>query len=158
MAFKASGLEDIIEPLRIHLGDTGPTYSYTDELLHGALRSSVNALMNRWYRKYFVDNDGVVQRNPTASYDFSNPPVIQRQDERAIVLQASIMIKGGQKFSNVDNAISWKDDEISYSAIEAAKQRSSTLADDQSELDIILPARKKLARPVSERLYGWNTP
>jgi hypothetical protein len=65
------------------------------------------------------------------------------------------MVKGGKKFTESGNAISWRDDEISYSGIESARQRSSTLEDDKAELESLLPA-KKLARAKMGRLYGWS--
>jgi hypothetical protein len=66
---------------------------------------------------------------------------------------ASIMIKGGSKFYESGNAVSWRDDEISYSNIESARQRASTLEDDKRELESLLP--KKLARSKYGQLYGY---
>lgn len=156
MTFKTSNLEELIGALRIQIGDIDTTPTYSDEHLHQVLGYAVNALMPRWSKKYYLDNDGVVQRNTgNAVFDFSSPPVIQRQDERAIILQASIMIKSGKKFSESGNAVTWKDEEISYSNREAALQRASSLSDDVAELNSILPA-KKLARALYGRLYGWS--
>jgi len=154
MTFTQSNLEEILIPLRVHIGDTTEPYTYTDELLHNILRHAVNALMPRWSNRYYLDNDGVALRNTGTgvTFDFSSPPVIQRQDNRPIVLQAAIMIKSGSKFSSVSSAVSWRDEEISYSNIESAKQRSSALQDDVDELNMLLP--KKLARPAYGRLYG----
>ncbi len=154
MAFKSSGLEELISILRIQIGDTESTPTYSDETLHEILRHSVSSLMNRWNHKYFVDNDGVVQRDTSDFiFDYSSPPVIQRQDHRAIVLMASIMIKSGKKFSTSSNTISFRDEEISYSNIESSRQLSSSLQDDLSELETMLP-KKKLAKAVYSRLYG----
>lgn len=154
MAYKQSHLEELIAPLRIQLGDTGVSPTYSDEILHETLRHSVDALGARWHGKYYLDNDGVVIRSPNIDFELSSPPVIQRQDNRAIVLQSSIMIKSGKKFSESGNAVSWRDEEISYSAIEAAKQRGSSLADDVAELKALFPV--KLARAISGRQYGWS--
>ncbi len=155
MAFKRSNLEELLPDLRVQIGDTDSTPTYSDELLHAILRSAVSALMRRWSDKYYVDNEGVIYRNPNETFDWSSPPVVQRKDWRAITLQASIMIKSGKKFSESGNAVSWRDDEISYSSIEAAKQRSSTLTDDIVELDGLFP-KTKLARPLYGRLKGWQ--
>lgn len=155
MTYKKSNLEELIDPLRIHLGDTGITPTYSDEFLHRTLRNSVNTLMSRWNSKYYIDNEGVAIRNTDNCYfSFSSPPVIQREDERPIVLQASIFIKSGKKFTESGNAVSWRDEEISYSAIEAGKQRSSSWQDDVNELNTILPV--KLARAKMGRLYGYR--
>lgn len=153
MVFKRSNLEELILPLRVQIGDTDLTPTYSDEHLHMVLREAVASLMYRWSDKYYVDNEGVVNRNPDMTFDWSSPPVVQHKDRRAIVLQSSIMIKSGKKFSESGDAVSWRDEEISYSSIEAARQRSSTLDDDITELENLLPG-KKLARPLYGRLYG----
>ncbi len=154
MTFKASNLEELILPLRIQIGDTSATPTYSDETLHLTLKSSVSALMRRWNDKYYIDSDGVAHRNPYETFAFSSPPVIQYRDHRPIILQASIMIKGGMKYSESGNAVNWKDEEISYSNVEAARQRSSTLQDDVTELNALLPV--KLAGVSYGRLYGWK--
>lgn len=158
MSFKRSNLEELIGALRVQIGDYSAIATYSDETLHNVLRYAVNALMRRWGNKYYVDNSGIVNRNlDYVSFDCAEPPVIQRQDERAIVLQASIMIKSGAKFSTVSSVVSWRDEEFSYSNTEAARQRSSTLNDDIAELDSILPPpNKKLARAKMGRLEGFT--
>jgi hypothetical protein len=153
MTFKTSNLEELILPLRIQIGDNIAVPVLSDETLHAILRMAVADLMRRWSDKYYLDNDGVVHRNPNITFDWSSPPVVQHKDRRPIVLQASIAIKSGAKFANSGNAVSWRDEEISYSSIEAARQRSSTLADDIAELENLLPG-KKLAQPLYGRLYG----
>ena len=155
MSYKASNLEELIFPLRVQIGDTSEDQTFSDNSLHGILRVAVADLMRRWNDKYYVDNDGVVHRNPNITFEWSSPPEIQGKDRRPIVLQASIMIKSGAKFSESGDAVSWRDEEISYSSIEAARQKSSSLSDDMSELDALLP-RRKLAYPVYSKLYGWK--
>lgn len=150
---KTTNLEELILPLRVQIGDLGVTPIYSDEHLHTVLRESVSALMRRWHDRYYVDNEGVVYRNTNITFDWSSPPVIQHKDRRPIVLQSSIMIKSGTKFSESGDVASWRDEEISYSNIESARQRSSTLNDDMSELEALLPG-KKLARALYGRLYG----
>jgi len=150
-----SNLEDLILPLRVQIGDTDAEPSLSDEYLHMILRESISVLMNRWNDRYYVTNDGVVLRNSNYDFDWSSPPVIQHKDRRPIVLQSSILIKGGAKFSESGSAVRWRDEEISYSNIESARQRSSTLNDDIIELESILPT-KKLAKPKYGRLYGWK--
>jgi len=154
MAFKRSNLEELIGPLRVQIGDIGPVPTYSDETLHLVLRYATSALMVKWRDKYFVDVEGVVHRNSNETFDFSSPPEIQSKDWRAIVLQASIMIKSGTKFSESGNVASWRDEEIAYSNIESARQRSSTLDDDVAELNRLFPT--KLARTGYGKLYGWT--
>ena len=153
--FKSSNIEDLILPLRVQIGDTDGIPTFSDEKLHIILLESVASLMNRWGDKYYITNDGVVRRNSNVDFEWSSPPEIQHKDRRPIVLQASILIKSGAKFSESGSVASWRDEEISYSNIESARQRSSTLEDDQRELESILPSRK-LARPKYGRLFGWK--
>jgi len=155
MTFKRSNLEDLILPLRVQIGDTDAIPTLSDEMLHVILLESVASLMSRWGDKYYITNDKVVKRNSNVTFDWSAPPEIQHKDRRPIVLQASILIKGGVKFSESSGAVSWRDEEISYSNIESARQRSSTLEDDIKELEAILPS-KKLAKALYGRLFGWR--
>lgn len=149
----------LIAPLRRHLGDITSPYTYEDSVLSGYLLDAVKALGGRWDHKYYVTTIGgvsdlVVRTNEPDRFDFSEPPVIQYQDERPVILQASIIVKSSNKFSSSGSAVNWRDEEISYSNIESARQRSSALADDIAELNSLLV--KKLARPKYGRLYGWN--
>jgi len=149
----------LIPQLRRHLSDYDEPYTYTDAVLSGYLLDSIKALGSRWNNKYFVatvdDVENLVVRNENSRmFVFSEPPVIQRQDERAVILQASIMIKSSTKWSASGSAVNWRDEEISYSNVESARQRSSTLQDDLEELNALFP--KKLAKARYGRLYGWE--
>jgi len=149
----------LIPQLRRHLSDYDEPYTYTDAVLSGYLLDAIKALGSRWNNKYYVATvDGVenlvVRNENSRMFVFSEPPVIQRQDERAVILQASIIIKSSNKWSESGSAVSWRDEEISYSNIESARQRSSTLQDDLEELNALFP--KKLAKARYGRLYGWE--
>jgi len=149
----------LLPQLRRQLSDYTVPYTFDDTLLSGLLLDSVKALGRRWSNRYriaTVDSvaDLVVRSDDSSLFEFSEPPVIQSQDERAIVLQASIMVKSSKKWSESGSAMSWRDEEISYSNIESARQRSSTLQDDISELNAMFPV--KLARTRMGRLYGWT--
>ena len=150
---KVSNLEYLVDFLRVHIGDTGGSPTYSDETLHNTLRYAVMSLAARWHSKYYLTSDGVVIRNPTEIFDFSSPPVIQVPDTRPIILMASIIIKGGNKNSQAGNTISFRDDEISYSNLEASRQTSSSLQDDINELNNLFG--KKLARAFYDSLVGW---
>jgi hypothetical protein len=155
MTFKTSNIEELIIPLRIQIGDITATPTYSDETLHEILKYAVSGLMRRWNNRYYINNDGVVVRNTTCSFEFSSPPVIQRGDERPIILMASITMKSGRKFSTSGDVVSWRDDEISLSTIESGRQLSSSLMDDILELNNLLPP-KRLARALYGPLPGWT--
>lgn len=149
----------LIPQLRRQLNDYTSPYTYTDDTLSGFLLDAVKSLGNRWNNRYRVAsvnsvNNLVIRNDDTYLFVFSEPPVIQYQDERAVVLQASVFIKSSTKWSESGSAVSWKDEEISYSSIEAAKQRSSTLQDDIEELNKLFPM--KLAKTKMGRLLGWG--
>ncbi len=149
----------LIAPLRRQLSDYTEPYTYTDAVLSGFLLDSIKALGNRWNNRYRVATvdgvpDLVIRSGDAYNFEFSEPPVIQYQDERAVVLQASIFIKSSTKWSESGSAVTWRDEEISYSNLETARQRSSTLQDDIEELNKLFPI--KLAKTRSGRLYGWR--
>jgi hypothetical protein len=149
----------LIPQLRRQLSDYTEPYDYTDVVLSGFLLDSIKALGSRWNNKYRVATvdsvpDLVVRSDNEYLFEFSEPPVIQYQDERAVVLQASILIKSSTKWSESGSAVSWRDEEISYSNLESARQRSSTLQDDIDELDKLFPI--KLAKAKYGRLKGWE--
>jgi hypothetical protein len=148
-------LDYLIPQLRRHLYDYTVPYAFSDDTLSGFLLDAVKALGRRWNNRYRVVVPDVVQRSDdTYMFEFSEPPVIQSQDEHAIILQSSVMIKSSTKWSESGSAVSWRDEEIAYSNLESARQRSSTLQDDIDELKSLFPV--KLARTRMGRLYGWN--
>jgi len=155
MAYTVSNLEPLINFLRLHIGDTGTSPTYSDEILHESLRYSIVSLGKRWNNKYYIDNNGVAQRNGNYSYfNFASPPVIERSDHRPIILQASIIIKSGQAHSGSGDAISFRDDEFSYDARDITRQRTASLERDIAELERLLPI--KLAGAKKRRLIGYK--
>jgi len=149
----------LIPQFRRHLSDYTSPYTYDDATLSGFLFDSIKALGHRWNNKYYVAtvagvSDLIVRNENFNLFDFSEPPVIQTQDERAIILQASVIIKSSTKWSESGSAVNWRDDEISYSNVQSARQRSSTLEDDIKELNELFPV--KLAQSKYGRLYGWT--
>ena len=149
----------LIPQFRRHLSDYTEPYTYSDATLSGFLFDSIKALGHRWNNKYFVAtvasvSDLIIRNENSDLFDFSEPPVIQSQDERAIVLQASIIIKSSTKWSESGSAVNWRDEEIAFSNVQSARQRSSTLDDDVRELNELFPV--KLAQSKYGRQYGWT--
>jgi len=149
----------LIPQFRRQLSDYTTPYTYDDATLSGFLLDGVKALGHRWNNKYYVAtvagvSNLIIRNGNSYLFDFSEPPVIQTQDERAIILQASVIIKSSTKWSESGSAVNWRDEEIAYSNVQSAKQRSSTLDDDVRELNELFPI--KLAQSRSGRLYGWK--
>jgi len=159
MTIQTTTLAYLIPQLRRQLSDYTAPYAYDDATLSGFLFDSIKALGHRWNNKYFVATvlsvpNLVIRNDNSYLFDLSEPPVIQGQDERAIILQASIIIKSSTKWDESGSAVNWKDEEISYSNVQSAKQRSSTLDDDTRELNELFPV--KLAKSLYGRQYGWT--
>jgi hypothetical protein len=145
--------------LRLHLGDINPaTYRYTDEWLEVALEMAIKALGRWWNLKYLIDmSTHLVSRNPNQNFVLSEPPVIEMQDERPILLMASIIIKEGSLENNSWNAGAWKDAEISFSNLEGSRSKQLSLQKDWEELSMILSApTSRLAQTVKGSLLGYK--
>jgi len=149
----------LIDRLRLHLGDTTVgSYTYTDNWLRTSLASGIIALTRWWRSKYTLDSDYNVVRN-TATWDTfetASPPEIQYVDERPIILMASITIKSGSLEASSWNFGYWKDNEISYSNIEGAKQKDRSIVRDWRELnDMLTVPGKKLRNSLKGSLPGF---
>lgn len=149
-------LDYLIPDLRLHLGDTVEPYTYAESVLRHALVNACKTLMKKWRNRYIIDSSYVVSRNTTVVFEISSPPVIQYSDERAFILQASIIIKSGNLTNSANNYGSWKDDEISYSNIAAASTARGSLETDMMELDEWL--RRRLFGTSKQSLGGFRLP
>lgn len=149
----------LLPELRLHLGDIDPaTYRYTDEWLEVSLEMAIKALGRWWNLKYLLNmSTHLVSRNPNQTFILAEPPVIEMQDERPIILMASIIIKEGSLENNSWNAGSWKDAEISFSNLEGSRSKQLSLQKDWEELSMVLSApTKKLAQALKGSLYGYK--
>lgn len=139
-----SGVEYLIPQLRLHIGDTDPqTYRYMDEWLEVALVSAVKAMMRWWGYRYLVNEDYSIERNADVDFTFDAPPIIQQQDERPIILMASILVKSGQLESNSWTVGSWRDAEIAVSNIEGSRSKQFGLNLDWQELLMYIKSPQK---------------
>lgn len=152
-----TNLLECIPRLRLHLGDTDPaSYRYLDSWLQVSLISAVELLMPRWNYKYLMDGNDLAYRNPTITFLFPEPPVVERGDVWPIVLQAAIVIKEGSLESMSWNFAAWRDAEISYSNLEGSRSKDASLTRDIEQLDKMLPWRsKRLAAPIKGHLPGY---
>ena len=150
-------LSYLIPRLRLHLGDLDATsYRYLDEWLRLALVASVETLQTWWNHKYRLDDNNDVYRNTTIRFLFPEPPVIQKSDNRPIILMAAIILKSGQLENLSWNVGAWKDAEISYSNIEASRRKDEMLKRDWTELtNILKPPQKRLASSNKGHLPGY---
>ena len=147
----------LLPELRLHLGDIDPsTYRYADEWLEVSLEMSIKSLGRWWNLKYLISSH-LVSRNPNLTFIFAEPPVIETQDERPILLIASIVIKEGSLERNSWNAGAWKDAEISFSNLEGSRSKQLSLQKDWDELSMVLSApTKRLSQALKGRLPGYK--
>lgn len=152
-----SNLDYLLPDLRIHLGDIDSTaYRYTDSNLSTSLLMAIKALGKWWRFKYLVDESNTVSRNGYYPFTLSEPPILEMSDERAVILMASLITKGGDLEKNVWSVGSWRDAEIYYSNIEAGKNKNLSIQRDLDELtSLVTPPNKRLARTLKGSLPGY---
>jgi hypothetical protein len=153
----ATNLDYIIEDLRLHLGDIdSSSYRYVDAWLRTSIVASVKALMQWWNYKYLINDSYNVERNSNHTYLFTSPPLVERGDERAIVLMAAIIIKMGSLENASWSLGRWRDAEISYSNIEGSRAKQESIKRDLEELEGLLsPPNKRLAQTIKGSLPGY---
>jgi hypothetical protein len=89
---------------------------------------------------------GSLFRNPYNTFVQSSPPVIESDDEMAIILAATYLLRKTQTSSSVDSLVSWSTEDIRYSNLAAGRTVEKMLLEDKQALDDYF--RKKLARPI----------
>lgn len=153
-----TNLDYLITPLRLTIGDFDEPYTYSDDNLRTRLTYAVKALAPRWNNKYLINNDtNYVERNPNTTYLMSDPPLIQYSDERPIILQAAIDIINTALYTLSATAVSWKDDEVSYSNKDSLVAYQASLMRYLNELDSLLPAaQQRLASTRKSSLPGFT--
>lgn len=93
--------------------------------------------------------EGSAFRNPYITFTQTSPPVIQSEDEIAILLAAKLLLRRSQISSSAGAFVSWKTEDISFSNLGAERSLSKILESDQQELDdyfkskIALPQRSE---------------
>jgi hypothetical protein len=125
----ANNLDYLIPQLRMEMWDVDSTaYRYTDEWLRVALLSSVKALQRWWLDRYQVDyTTQDVYRNPSASFDTAEPPVIAYADEEPVILMAAFLIRVGVLESNSWAVSTWRDAEYYVSNVESGRLKESAV-------------------------------
>jgi len=152
----ATSLDYLIDDLRVHLGDFTVPYTYTLEHLRHCLVMACKTLMHKWHNKYVINASYVVARSTTVPFAVVAPPIIQYSDERAFILQASIIVKSGEIQHSAWDVASWRDDEIAYSNIAGAGQMQKSLLKDMDELEMWL--RRRLYMGTKQSLPGFTLP
>lgn len=147
--------------LRLEIGDTNPeTYRYTNDWLLVSLQASMKALARWWRNKYLLDTSNAVYRNHSTGVLFlqDEPPVIEIQDERPIILMASLIVLEGSLENTTWDLASWRDNEISFTNLDSGRIKDLNLTRRRDELlSLMKPPTKKLARIYKGSLPGYRT-
>lgn len=151
-------LANLIPALRVKIGDFSTPYRYIDDWLESALILGFKNLQAFWSFKYLIGTDNLIYRNADSNrFTFTEPPVLEPQDEYTIVLMAAIIVMEGSLENSAWNAASWKDAEIAFSNLEGFRQRNSNLDRLVKELDsLVTSPTKRLARPSRQSLPGYK--
>ena len=116
------------------------------------------SILGRWWNyKYLLDNSKNIYRNPNTTFLFAEPPTIENGDDVIIALMASIIILEGSLEGSAWDAVSWKDNEISFSNLESYRTRGKVAFSLWEELkSLITPPTKKLAGGKKNSLPGYK--
>jgi hypothetical protein len=142
----ATSIDYLIPTLRIEIGDIdSSTYRYLDEWLMIALIAATRGLERYWDSKYIITDGGAISRNIDYEYFTfeEEDSIIQRMDERIIIVKAALIILNGSLENSAWNLGSWRDAEISYSNIASGSLRGDTIRRLQHELDDLIKAPMK---------------
>jgi len=149
-------LDYLISDLRFYLGDVTVPYRYADTHLRHGLVMACKALMKKWRNRYSISASYVASRSPTADFYELAPPIIERADETAFILQASIIIKTAEVQDTSWDIASWRDDEIAYSNIAGGGALKQSLNNDIAALEEFL--RRRLFGSARQSLPGFRLP
>jgi hypothetical protein len=161
---ETSDLDYLLPELRLHLWDINEPHTYTDSFLRRTLLVGVKLLMPRWNSRYIPSYNSVtvhwdISRNSQDVFIHAAPPTIQYGDERPIILAASIALKSGLIYMAGTNAVSWRDDEVSFSNLTGAQLQEASLLREIDELNKLVPERRqRLARAIKGELIGFRNP
>lgn len=153
-----NNLSSLIPLLRMKIGDLNYlAYRYTDEWLITSLIMSISILGRWWNYKYLLDNSKNIYRNPNTTFLFPNPPILEPGDDIIIVLMAAIIILEGSLENSAWDAVSWRDNEISFSNLESYRTRGRITSVLWEELkSLITPPTRKLATGKKNSLPGYK--
>jgi len=152
----ATDLDFLIDDLRFYLGDVTLPYRYANTHLRHGLVMACKALMKKWRNRYSINASYVISRSPTAEFYELTPPIIERADETAFILQGSIIIKTAALQDTSWDIASWRDDEVAYSNIAGGAALKQSLNNDIAALAEFL--RRRLFGSSRQGLPGFKLP
>lgn len=167
-----TNLDYLATPVRLHVGDLTET-TFSDSIIYTALVSAVKFLQNKWSSRYFIYASGMlvggttintpdgqatltslpqendVFRNPFVAFDSLQPPIIDQNDEYAVIVAASLLLRRSVISSSTAVFSNWSTPDLSYSNVQSSKALQEAIAEDTKLLDEFF--KRRLGTPVKSR-------
>lgn len=164
-----TNLDYLIPDVRLRVGDIDGTL-FSDNLIRTGLVSSVKYLQHLWGDRYLIYTSGIISsgtivnvpqgtcdlgytpneydviRNCYAVFESVPPPILDQDDEQAIVIAAGMLVRRSVIQSSTTAFTNWTTPDLSISNIQSAKMLTEMLKMDKEELDSFF--KRRLARPV----------
>lgn len=151
-----TNLDYLIGSLQMHYGDYDGS-QYSESVYRTALVNGVKYLSKKWGAKYYIDEDNNIVRNTSIDFRQNAPPLILPEDEYAIILAATIILRQVKLTSSADSFTSWQTPDLSVSS--GSKERVFVKMYEQSIKDLDDYFSKGLAKSIKRfmLLSGSNT-
>lgn len=136
----SSNLDYLLPALRLQVGDPAGT-TFSDSLLLTGLVNGVKMLASRWNSKYLIDSNNDVYRNTAVTFKYTSPPIVEQQDEIAIILAASILVRRSALTSSSAAFTNWSTPDLSFSNVQASKTLLDLLKADEEQLTLFFKGK-----------------
>lgn len=110
--------------------------------------AQANTIDGMAYIPLGLDNNDVF-RNPYITFNSTEPPVIEQNDEDAIVLATAYIVHLAKLTNSSSTFVSWSTEDIRYTNTTAANTMRAVLETLQTELNTVFATR--IAQPVVSR-------
>ena len=145
----SSNLDYLLPVLRLQVGDPAGTV-FSDPLLLTGLVNGVKMLGSRWGSKYLIDNSNNVYRNTAVTFTYTSPPIVEQQDETAIVLAASVLVRRSALTSSSSAFTNWSTPDLSFSNVQSSRAILELLKSDEEALNLFF--KGKLGKAIKQTL------
>jgi hypothetical protein len=126
---------------------TSGTYTGNNELAPSGFAQANTIDGMAYIPDGLVNND--VFRNPYITFNSTQPPVIEQNDEDAIVLATAYIVHLAKLTNSSSTFVSWSTEDIRYTNTTAANTMRAVLETLQTELNTVFATR--IAQPVVSR-------
>lgn len=161
MITSSTNIDYLITPLQFHYGDYDGSL-YSEAVYRTALVNAVRYLSKRWNGKYYIDDDNDIQRDTGVIFDEDAPPIILPEDEYALVLAATVILRTVKLTSSADSFTSWQTPDLSVSS--GSKERTFVKMYEQALADLeqyfkrgLGKSRKRFMLMEGTNLYPVST-